>query len=82
MIYISSVVEADRNIQQTDEQDIGERLQYPSTPKEFQSFNRLKDMKYKGIVMTSNERCGLYWDRASQSRNGRFIPYFPQMYVL
>ena len=54
---ISSVVEADGNIQHSDKQDISERLQYPSTPKEFQSFNRLKGMKYEGNIMTSDERC-------------------------
>ena len=40
------------------------QLQYPSTPKEFQAFYKLKDMKYEGNMLTSDERWALYWDGA------------------
>ena len=50
---ISSVVDPQEDVQQRDEQDVGERFQYSSTPKEIQTFNKLKDMKYNGNMLTS-----------------------------
>ena len=59
---ISSVADPREEVQQRDQQDVGERMQYPSTPKEFQTFNRLKDMKYNGNMLTSEGRSALHWD--------------------
>ena len=61
---ISSVTDPHEVTQQAEQQDMVDRLQYPSTPKDFQSFNRLKDMKYEGNMLTSKRRSVLYWDRA------------------
>ena len=38
------------------------RFQYPSTPKEFQTFDGLKQLRYNGNMLTSEERSGIYWD--------------------
>ena len=38
------------------------RLQYPSTPKEFKTFDSLKQLQYDGNMLTPEERSGLYWD--------------------
>ena len=38
------------------------RLQYPSTPKEFETFDSLKQLQYDGNMLTPEERSGLYWD--------------------
>ena len=38
------------------------RLQYPSTPKEFQTFDTLKQLQYDGNMLTPEEKSGLYWD--------------------
>ena len=38
-----------------------DRLQYPSTPKEFKTFDSLKQLQYDGNIPTPNERSGLYW---------------------
>ena len=61
---VSLIADPCKAAQQTDQLDIVERLEYPSTPKDFQSFNRLRDMKYEGKVLTSERRSELYWDRA------------------
>ena len=61
---ISSVADPWEDVQLRDQQDIGEGLQYPSPPKEFQTFNRLKDIKYDGNMLTSKRRSALYWDQA------------------
>ena len=39
-----------------------DRLQYPSTPKDFQTFDSLKQLQYDGNMLTPKERSGLYWD--------------------
>ena len=39
-----------------------DRLQYPSTPKDFQTFDSLKQLQYDGNMLTPIERSGLYWD--------------------
>ena len=39
-----------------------DRLQYPSTPKEFKTFDSLKQLQYNGNMLTPEERSGLYWD--------------------
>ena len=39
-----------------------DRLQYPSTPKEFQSFDSLKELQYNGNMLTPEERSELYKD--------------------
>ena len=39
-----------------------DRLQYPSTPKEFENFDFLKKLQYNGNMLTPEERSGLYWD--------------------
>ena len=39
-----------------------DRLQYPSTPKEFQTFDTLKQLQYDGNMLTPEERSGLCWD--------------------
>ena len=39
-----------------------DRLQYPSTPKEFKTFNPLKQLQYDDNMLTPEERSGLYWD--------------------
>ena len=59
---VSSVTDAQEDVQQRNEQNVGERMQYPSTPKDFHTFNRLKDMKYNGNMLTYEERSALYWD--------------------
>ena len=41
-----------------------DRLQYPSTPKEFQTFDTLKQLQYNGNMLTPEERSDLYWDCA------------------
>ena len=61
---VSLIADPHEAAQQTDQQDIVNRLEYPSTPKDLQSFNRLRDMKYDGKVLTSKRRSKLYWDRA------------------
>ena len=38
------------------------RIQYPSTPHEFELFSSLKDLKYDDNMLTPAERSGLYWD--------------------
>ena len=38
------------------------RLQYPSIPKDFQTFDSLKQLQYDGNMLTSKERSDLYWD--------------------
>ena len=38
------------------------RLQYPSTPKEFKSFKYLKDLQYDGNMLTSKEMSEMYKD--------------------
>ena len=38
------------------------RVQYPSTPHDFESFSSLRDLKYDGNMLTPEERSGLYWD--------------------
>ena len=55
---ISSVADPCEVVQQGDQQV------FPSIPKEFQTFNRLKDMKYDGNMLTSERRSALYWDQA------------------
>ena len=61
--FDTSIADHDEVVQQADPQDMVERLQYPSTPKDFQSFNRLRDMKYEGNMLTSKRRSALYWER-------------------
>ena len=39
------------------------RMQYPSTPQDFRSFDSLKDLRYDGNILTPKERSGLYNDR-------------------
>ena len=39
-----------------------DRLQYPSTPKEFKTFDSLKQLQYDGNMLTPEERSGLYWN--------------------
>ena len=39
-----------------------DRLQYPSTPKEFETFDSLKQLQYDGNMVTHKERSGLFWD--------------------
>ena len=39
-----------------------DRLQYPSTPKDFQTSDSLKQLQYDGNMLTPKERSGLYWD--------------------
>ena len=39
-----------------------DRLQYLSTPKDFQTFDSLKQLQYDGNMLTPKERSGLYWD--------------------
>ena len=39
-----------------------DRLQYPSTSKEFETFDSLKQLQYNGNMLTLEERSGLYWD--------------------
>ena len=39
-----------------------DRLQYPSTPKEFKSFDSLKELHYDGNMLTPKERLELYKD--------------------
>ena len=39
-----------------------DRLQYPSTPKEFETFDSLKQLQYDENMLTPKERSGLYWD--------------------
>ena len=41
-----------------------DRLQYPSTPKEFKSFDSLKELQYNGNMLTPKERSELYKDHA------------------
>ena len=38
------------------------RLQYPSTPKDFKTFDSLKQLEYDGNMLTPEERSGIYWD--------------------
>ena len=38
------------------------RLQCPSTPKEFKSFDSLKELQYDGNMLIPKERSGLYQD--------------------
>ena len=37
-------------------------MQYPSTPKNFQTFDSLKQLQYDGNILTPEEISGLYWD--------------------
>ena len=47
------------------------RLQYPSTPQDFKSFDSLKDLWYNGNMLTPEERSELYNDHyKSHFRNG------------
>ena len=39
-----------------------DRLQYPSMPKEFKTFDSLKQLQYDGNMLTPEEKSGLYWD--------------------
>ena len=39
-----------------------DRLQYPSTPKEFKSFDSLKELQYNSNMLTPKERSELYKD--------------------
>ena len=39
-----------------------DRLQYPSTPKEFKSFDSLKELQYDSNMLTPEERSELYRD--------------------
>ena len=39
-----------------------DRLQYPSTPKEFKSFDSLKELQYDGNMLTPKQRTELYRD--------------------
>ena len=39
-----------------------DRLQYSSTPKDFQTFDSLKQLQYDRNMLTPEERSGLYWD--------------------
>ena len=39
-----------------------DRLQYPSTPRKFKTFDSLKQLQYNGNMLTPEERSGLYWD--------------------
>ena len=39
-----------------------DRLQDPSTPKEFKTFDSLKQLQYDGNMLTPEQRSGLYWD--------------------
>ena len=39
-----------------------DRVQYPSTPKDFQTFDSLKQLEYDGNMLTPKERSGLYWN--------------------
>ena len=39
-----------------------DRMQYPSPPHDFESFNSLRDLKYDGNMLTPEERSALYWD--------------------
>ena len=39
-----------------------DRLQYPSTPKEFETFGSLKQLQYNGNMLTPEDRSDLYWD--------------------
>ena len=59
---VSSVVDIQQNVQQRDQSQKGQRMQYPSTPKDFQTFDRLKAFKYNGNMMTSDARSEMYWD--------------------
>ena len=59
---ISSVVDRQQDVQQMDQQQEGQRLKYQSTPKEFQTFDRLKALKCNEIMVTSDGRSELYWD--------------------
>ena len=36
------------------------RMQYPSTPQDFRSFNSLKELKHNGNILMPEERSGLY----------------------
>ena len=38
------------------------RMQYPSTPQDFRSFDSLKELQYDGNILTSKEGSGLYND--------------------
>ena len=38
------------------------RMQYPSTPQDFRSFDSLKELLYDGNILTPEERSGLYND--------------------
>ena len=38
------------------------RMQYPSTPHDFRSFDSLKESRYNGNILTPEERSGLYND--------------------
>ena len=61
---ISSVADIQENTQQTEQQQDGPRMQYLSTPKKFQTFDRLKNLKYNGNMLTYEGRSVLYWDQA------------------
>ena len=38
------------------------RMHYLSTPKDFKTFDSLRELKYNGNMLILEERCGLYWD--------------------
>ena len=62
---ISSVSDHEPETQRDD------RMYYPSTPKEFRTFDKLKHLEYDGMMLTAEERSALYWDHAkSTCRNG------------
>ena len=53
-----------------------DRLQYPSTPKEFKTFDSLKQLQYNGNMLTPEERSGLYWDHTKLLRWLMLTMYF------
>ena len=61
---ISSIADIEENVQQEDQPQESQRMQYPSTHKEFQTFDRLKSLRHNGNMLTSDARSEIYWDRA------------------
>ena len=54
---VSSITESNANHAEVQQDN---RLQYPSTPKDFQIFDRLKQLRYDKKMLTSEERSGIY----------------------
>ena len=52
------------------------RLQYPSTPQDFRSFDSLKELRYDGNMLTPEERSELYNDHTKVILE-MAEPYFP-----